>query len=388
MLDFDEMTTDDLWEALPETEGLERGQLLLNLMGRNEEASEHVTALALAQQAVEVFQAGGHCREYSYAKAYEGRCQGKVGEFDIAVVCIGEAISSLNSVTDSAVIGLMHSSLAEVYEKNHQVYEAIMQYRCAAEILAELQDWENASDAPKSLVVLLLGLSDHEASLVESTKSYEYAKNFGNSESIMLTLQHLAYARQFNDFNESAIKTAKDALVIAKTCDCPSCVPDALFVLGKISFGCNEFENSTKYLRKAKAKFRKTQNVPSQTLCDIGLARITGQTKPKLGKKMLKDILTISDHLSFPWARLEAGMALAQIYADQNKSNKAIALYEEMSQCAQDNFKLKMDSKIALSLCKLYADAGEKDKVISLIARIEPVFVGTKEQRAELLVHK
>jgi tetratricopeptide (TPR) repeat protein len=119
-MEFEEMTTADLWAALPETDGFERGQLLLHLMGKSKDAHEHVTALSLAQQAAQTFQEGGFLKDYALAKAYQASCHNLIDEVEQAVDCLTEALANMDPSLDAISVANMHSDLGAVHKKVNQ----------------------------------------------------------------------------------------------------------------------------------------------------------------------------------------------------------------------------------------------------------------------------
>jgi tetratricopeptide (TPR) repeat protein len=250
-------------------------------------------------------------------------------------------------------------------------------------MFAELEDWESACQGQYQLTDILIAHHDENA-LAEATKCYDYAKSYENSMCLMNALQFLAYAQRDNNMPTEALSSAKDALLLAKTCECRACVPDALLVLGALYLDFKKYKKAKKYLTKARILFRQSNSVRAQLMTDTLLGKILVREDLKAGKKLLKNTFKVSEHLSTAPTLIRSGMAIANIYAQEEKREKAIKLYEQMSQVAQDSHQLRLDSQIALKLCGLYRNQADTEKLTALIERITPVFSGSDKQRQTL----
>lgn len=361
-MNFEEMSTDELWSVLPETEGLEKGQLLLNLMGRSEDKHGHETAVTLAQEAGEIFLALGHNREYAFAKAYEGDSHTKLENYEVAKECYSTAKSNLDEFVDSESLAQIYLNLGNVYKYEHNEFDAAINYSEAVRLFYSAEDFENAALAQDNLVEVSATYGENDVLIKLAHQQYEIAKKSGVPHSLMKALSKLAFVYDRNGDFDTAVKFASDALGIAKTCSCPRCVPDAHLELAGIYIHFDKMKKGRQHLITAKELFKDARYTYPQILCDAYFGASYVDSNPKKAKKILKEALNIAEHMDFKIPYLKAGKHLAQLYVDQGKSPKAVDLYSKLLKSIDPGTFKRFASTFSLSLAELFEESGETTK--------------------------
>ena len=230
------MTTEQLWEALGEATGFRRGDILMHLSRDLTMECKHVEAQVCAEEAMATFEKAGFPREHAYALRQIAHILQHQGQFTEAIERFQEVLPLLEELGSDMDVAMTYDNMADAtrehnnYEQAAEWYELAEQHYLSGHEGAESAIWAGRSYAS---CLSLIGARDDEM-LMTLIRIVDGAKGILKIHQVNELREQLIYAYLRSDMFDEAMVEAKSRLAVANTCGCAMCVPSALIDLGYV----------------------------------------------------------------------------------------------------------------------------------------------------------
>jgi len=321
--DYSEMSDDELWNRLNESDTFEKGQILFQLHHRKTHEGEYRTALACAEQAVEVFTGTIYSREVAIAKQLIGHSQLALKDYETAIKFYKESADISVSCGADGDTALSENWIGEAYWRQDDFENAALHYKSSAEIFVSIDDNHGAAMSAREEGDSYMQLGKFHDAIHSYLRSIEHAKAAEHPHQIYNGYFNLTYAWIATSSPQEALDSAEKALALAKTCSCPRCEIEADALLGEAQLINGDFAQALVNLEKARKSYYDRSDTKRQAsvLTEIGLCHIT--SNPKKAREHLRQALTLAD--LFPRrlrtkVRTNVGLGILELFDERCES--------------------------------------------------------------------
>ena len=352
----DDMSKDELWEALNGATGFKRGDILLNLSQHLLHEDSYQPALTCAQEAVDAFDTAGFPRERAYSLRQIAHVLQHEGRMNEAIEGFREVLPLLEAHGSDRDIAMAHESIANGLRNMDNYEEAAYHYDLAEDFFMRSANcFESAILAGRNFAGCLTNVGGRDDEVLSTLERIlDYAKGGLAVTKINEMRCQLVYALARVDRFEDALVEAKNLLAVAKACSCNSCVPDALIDLAYIYDISGDTESARKYYQQAfDIAFEKSMVSP-QAHALIFFAEQAVENDLAAARDFVLRAEAIYDSTGSLHGVANAKNVYAQIAVAEGKLDQAIAfLKEEVALCEQMNDKQHL-AETRQELAKVY----------------------------------
>ncbi|MEY4900236.1 MAG: hypothetical protein RI895_658 [Actinomycetota bacterium] len=232
----DDMSKEELWEALDGATGFRRGDILLNLSQHLLHDDSFEPALTCAQEAVESFEQAGFPRERAYALRQIAHVHQHEGRTIESIEKFKELLPLFDLHGTDLDTAMANESIADGLRGIYKFEQALDHYRLAEDFYMRCHNSpESVVATGRNYAACLANIGGRDDEVLEKlTSTLEFAKGRIPITKVNELRSEFVYALAQLDRFDEAIVEAKIVLSVAKACSCSSCVPDALIDLGYI----------------------------------------------------------------------------------------------------------------------------------------------------------
>lgn len=330
MINFDEMTIDELWTEMESSDGFHKGQVLFALFNRKYDANDFGLAHVYAIQASEVFKESGHPREYAMALVYSGNAKHAQENYIDAIAYYDQAGEPTIAYGENEDLAMLQGNKANSYLAADRFHEAHDAYLAAEALFAAAQIHVRAYSMALELGDLQMRFGQYEQALETYTRARSYIVGHGDLTQVATAEGRIADSLLRLDRTDEAITHAREDLNMSKTCPCPRCVPDAHLRLGKCLVKAGQIDSGVEYIEKALEAFHKINEPGMQGHCLFAKATALKDSDPKGARHLLEQARSIYTGLDWSWPLDKVLVSIADLDLAEGNSVDAIASYQQV----------------------------------------------------------
>lgn len=333
-----DMSKAELWDALEDAEGFERGHILYTLALRHRSDDEWSQVIIFAEQSAEVMHSIDSTREEGYAFELIGQAQDALHEHDKAIETFMKAATLFHGINLDDGLGSVyaHAGYAARHKKDH---EGAAEYFAQSETFYSqcLDMQESVAGAARDLGNSLARVDNREIESLEALKrSLDHAQ--GNSELHFIYEVHDdlvdAYLR-IHDL-EKALEHAESALRLAKTCPCPHCMPVATYRLGYVLRICGKLDLANKVINDAYTIAKGNGNASLQAKCMIEFGKMQSEDDLDAAEESFKDAFIVMESTGAQGGMSVCKHWLGRVASERGSFIQACAYFKEAIDIAED----------------------------------------------------
>ena len=262
------MSDDELWARLPNSDGIEKFRILIQLSQNKSHESEHLQALAYAQQASDYAESIGSEREHGHALHMAGYLHYLLNNYDDAVACYTKASEIMHSYGIDSDTARIEGSIGESFWQTEDYLNAAMHYEIAHKLYSSVDDYSSASVAARDYADSMLRLGRLQEAQDWFNKAVEHAKKSRDSHRLYRAYRGLARVGLFKADGLLAVEFATKALTVAGTCSCRHCMPDSNLLLGQAHILNGNPKMGAAYVDIANTTYREYNAMQMQAYCE------------------------------------------------------------------------------------------------------------------------
>ena len=221
--DFSQMSSDEIWEILPNLSGRERGIALMSLAHHAWSKHEVDQLMPLAMEAKDLFASLDDKRELAMAYDLIGSAHAHDHNFHEAIEAYNKAFSHSDAMTGESELAMMHRHAADAHRELHQYEEALTHYRASLDTYLSCNETHPAVHSVEELSLLLNYLGRYGESMAVLDQAAQWIIGSVDPLAAMEIQLSLASTHLHIDEPEAAMEHANIALGLGKTCSCPKC---------------------------------------------------------------------------------------------------------------------------------------------------------------------
>lgn len=221
--DFSQMSSDELWEILPNLTGRDRGFALMSLAHHAWAKHEVDQLLPLAMEAKDLFASLNDKRELAMAYDLIGSAHAHDNKYDDAIVAYEKAFKNVDELSGDAELGLIHRHAADAYRELHKFNEAKEHYYESLNAYLACGDHHAAVHTVDELSMMLTHLGRYDECMVALAHAAQWVIGSVDPLSAMEIQLGLATAHINLGDPDAALEHANIAIGLSKTCTCPRC---------------------------------------------------------------------------------------------------------------------------------------------------------------------
>ena len=325
------MTTEQLWEALGDATGFRRGDILLYLSRDLAHDDKYAEAIACAEEAISVFDKAGYPRECAYAQRQVAHILQHQGKHSEAIERYKEVLPLLEEHGSDMDIAMAYDTMADSAREHHNYEQAGEWCKLAQEFFqsthlgAEQAIWAGRSYA--SCLSRIGGRDDEMLDVMINV--VESGKGMLTIHQVNELREQLIYSYLRNDMLDEALAEAKARLAVAKSCGCPMCVPSALIDLGHVQERLG-FDDSALTNHQEAYALAKEKNLPSpQAHAMVHFGFKLMESDPEKARDYFQQAEAIFDSLGNNYGKTNIKRLFAYLARTEGKFEQALAFLKE-----------------------------------------------------------
>jgi len=290
---YSEMSDDELWDRYHETSDFEKGQILISLHHRRSHEGEHNTAMAMAEQALEIFTRIDAVREISISNQLIGHSQMALKEYSGAIDSYGRAADFAVSCGSDSDTAWSENWIGDAYYRLQDYENAAKHYDSSEKIFDSIDEQRGVAMSAQDKADAYMRLGQYDKAI----RAYERALE----NAISAEAPHQIYNAHFNITNayvaigdvEKAFEFAEKALAIGKTCSCRNCEVDAKALMGEVLALNNAIPEAVSYLEGARKVYYERNDSKMQliVITELGMAEL--DRNPRKAREHLEHAITL-----------------------------------------------------------------------------------------------
>ena len=363
-----DMTTDELWEALNEAEGFERGHIFYTLALRHRSEEDWGQVIIFAEQSAEIMRALGSTREEGYAYELVGQALDGQHDHEAAITEFMKAASLFHEINLDEGLGSVYAyaGYAARHKRDH-VRSA--EYFALSETFYRqcTNEFEAVAGATRDLGLSLGRIPGREHEALEALlRALDAAQGSSELHFIYELHDYLinAYARVDN--RTMALHHAETALRLGKTCPCNVCMPTATYRLGVVYRELGS-PKSKKFIDDAYEIAKTNGNASLQAKCLVEFGRITMDDDLDQASEYFKDALVVVESTGFTGAIATCKRELGRVAQRQGNLNQALAYLREAIDAFSDDPDKCDIAVIEQSIAEVLMQQGEFNAAVAVL---------------------
>lgn len=354
--DLDDMSREELWEALSGATGFRRGEILLNLSLQLLHDDAYQSALTCAQEAVETFDEAGYPRERAYSLRQIAHVHQHEGLISQAVEEFKELLPLLETHGTDRDTAMAHESIAYGLQRMYDFEQALEHYNLAEELyLATSNSSESVVTNGRSYATCLKNIGGRDDEVLDKLqRTLEYANGQVSLNKINDIRSECVYALAALDRFSEALAEAKKVLAVAKACSCNECVPDATIDIAYIYELSGDLESARKNYQMAFDLAHEKSLVIPQAKSLTFFAKLEMLLDPKSAWDFAQRAEAIFIAIDDDHGIANVKSVQAQISNSEGRLDQAIALLNEVVEIRSSINDLQNIAQTQRELAKLY----------------------------------
>lgn len=354
--DLDDMSREELWEALSGATGFRRGEILLNLSLQLLHDDAYQSALTCAQEAVETFDEAGYPRERAYSLRQIAHVHQHEGLISEAVEEFKELLPLLETHGTDRDTAMAHESIACGLQRMYDFEQALEHYNLAEGLyLATNNSPESVVTNGRNYATCLKNIGGRDDEVLDKLqRTLEYANGQISLNKINDIRSECVYALAALDRFDEALAEAKKVLAVAKACSCNECVPDATIDIAYIYQLSGDLESARKNYQMAFDQAHEKSLVIPQAKSLTFFAKLEMLLDPKSAWDFAQRAEAIFIAIDDEHGIANVKSAQAQISNSEGKLDQAIALLNEVVEIRSSINDLQNIAQTQRELAKLY----------------------------------
>ena len=342
--DYEDMSDDELWARLPNSEGIEHYRILYQLAHNKLHQREHLQALAIIQRAADYAQSQDFVREQAHALHMAGYLHHLLDNVDESVATYSQASSIMHSIGVESDAANIEGSIGETYWHTRDFENAAKHYEVAFNIYESIDDYLRAAISASDYANAMLQLGRLQEVGPWFGKAAEFAKKSKDSHQLYMAYRGFARLGLHMGDYELAVEFATKARTIASTCPCKFCMPDSDFLLGQAYLGFGHGNKAGAYIDLANQKYFEHNSLKKQAYCELELGIVAflnadyRKAENHFDQSLLFSEMFDDAHYTF------------KIYAAQGKMQKYLTQYSEANESFALAYEIAKDNSFLRSM--------------------------------------
>ena len=373
MSDFGEMTIDELWTEMESADGFHKGQILLALFNRKYELEEYGLALAYASEAAEIFRGTDSQRELGMAQVFMGNCHHAVDAYAEAIECYKNAgVASIGCATDHD-LAVLQENLANSLLENLDFEGALKGYEAAETLYLSVDLKVEAARCTLEAGDIHFQFGRDFEALAAYMRAREQVAGCCDLLKVSKTEANIAEAYMALGEYDHALVHAREALNMAKTCPCPTCINRSQLRLGKALRLVGQTVAAKEYIQKSFDSYHENNHPSGQGMCLIELGNLAIVDEPEKARDYFEQARSIFTGLDWHVYRDKSIAGLATLAANAGDYQSAIELVEEIVTRAKDGMKIGFANANRLTLAEYHLAHDDPFRAISTLGTLTEV---------------
>ncbi len=366
----DNMSKDELWEALDGATGFRRGDILLYLSRDLAHEDQYVQAITCAEEAVTVFTQAGYPRERAYALRQVAHIKQHQGSIAEAIELQKEILPLLEELGTDTDVAMAYEMMADGSRQLNQYEQAAEWYDLAEDFyLRSSNGVEPAIWAGRSFASCLSYIGGRDEEMLETMiRVVDCAKGLVKIHQVNDLREQLIYAYCRVERFDEALDEAKTRLAVAKTCACPNCVPNALIDVGYVQdkLGLSEAALTTYQEVFTMAQERSLPTPQAHAMVHFGYKLM--ETEPEKARDYFERANAVFDSLANNYGKANMKRMFAYLARAEGKPDQALAfLKEELEQRGWEN-NTRAAAQCQQYMARIYLEKGNPRNAIQELA--------------------
>ena len=333
------MAERDLWDALPETSGMEKADIFMELHRRSGNRGDHLQAASFAEEAATECMAVDNFARAALCKFAQGRSFGAAEMFEQALDCFLAAADLDGKTGNQGEIAADLRAAADVCARLERVEDALRHFRTAESLYTAVGQLDEAGRIAYQIGQLLLVEEQTEAALTELERARDYLRQAHDIEAVAAVDDLRAGALLDLDRVDEAVEVFRDCLRIAESSKGERDDAYARHRLAKALWDKGEAAEALHHLERAREQYLETEQPVSVAACDLLAAnclRALGETDR--AEELLRSARAVYDAAGFVADAVRCDVDLSILAHMEGRYSEAAAMNRRLAEMAKDGF--------------------------------------------------
>lgn len=367
--DFSQMSSDEIWEVLPNLTGRDRGYALMSLAHFAWSNHEVDQLLPLAMEAKDLFTEIGDTRELGLAYDLIGSAHANGKNLPEAIAAYRKAIANLSAYSADSEVAMVHQHAAHAFNDSGELDEAITNFEIAISHYVAIGEYHQVRHCFDYLGDIYTLRGQYKEALEIFQREAEHLAESGDV--LMMLEAEIGLSRAYDKLGdgENALVHAKIAESLGKACGCKTCPVRTSWQIAASYETLGKKEKAIKQCDKLHALAVKNgQRVYVARAMSLK-GRLIYLDKPKEAKKLLTDASAIFKSANRPLLGARADEILAHIAFHQGKYLKAEQIFKTIIALFESEDWYVAAAETNCALAEVYLIMGQPEKALAELNR-------------------